>query len=205
MPLSTKTLGYLGGGFLAASALGGAAIGAVGGSVWDYESRAGSGALAGLAFGATVLGGPLAVRGGIRTARQISKQGFSSALNAGTVGAMAGGVAGGLFGPYDSTIANITTGAAAGFGGATLATRLGRHLGPRFKRIGQAGYVGIAHGGAVKSPMFYAGWGGRSFSAGMGAIGAGAGTASSLFVPAVAHAMIGGSRRDKRQTSLNRY
>jgi hypothetical protein len=190
---------------------GGAIAGGVGGAVWDYESRAGQGAMlgAGLAVGAGVLfsGG----RGAFRMAglRKLAHRGDEKAIKQFglmtgrlATGAIAGGAIGAFAGPTDSTMANIAMGATAGAGGAVLGARLGARIGSRFTQRGNL-YGGIAHGGAVGTAQLYAGrMGGRSMQISTATIGA---SATALFAPAAAHAMIGGSRREKRMNSFNRY
>lgn len=187
-------------------AVGGAVLGGVGGAVWDYDSRAGTGAMVGAAAGLGLMARGKGL-GILRSGSASFREGAMRALP----GIVGGGAIGALTGPTDSTLANIGLGAIAGGGGSALGARFGGGFASKYKHNRMAiGKMGIKHGyaGTMPGGKVYAGVrlnSGRKI--GMPAmstktIGA---TASALFAPHAAHALIGSSRKEKQQNSLNRY
>lgn len=174
--------------------MGGLAAGSLGGQVWDARGRGGTGAAIGAGVGLSILG----VRGGF------ARAGASMLSARGLGGAAVGGAMGAFAGPTDSTMANIAMGAGAGMGGAVLGARLGSRMKFGYGGLGQKGFWATTPSVGNRSASFQIGMMGGRHSMKLTTAAIGAGT-SALFAPAAAHAMIGGSRRDKRQNSFNRY
>jgi len=198
-------------GTIAAASIG-AGVGIIGGAVWDYEGRGMQGAMAGAGLAMAARGGIGAMRMGFSGAKSalgtMAKQGHvvsNMAIGAGI---------GGFTGPSDSTVANMGFGAMAGATGGVLGARLGSRIGNRFAINSKNMYVGHNLGAAGRGPNLTMGKlgarkgsmidkfsiQGRSLSTAH--IG---GTATALFAPAAAHALIGGSRRDKSMNQFNKY
>lgn len=187
-------------------AAGGAALGGVAGSVWNYEAGGRAGAWNGFMAGAAT---GIAMSTG-RGAWKLGRAGAARMASNAIPGAIGGGVAGAIFGPSDSTMANIGMGALAGAAGYAIGGRMGSHFANKYSHARMpVGKMGIRHAfaGTMPGGNVYGGVrlsSGRKFGGSLSTATIG-GTASALFAPAAAHALVGRSRQDKSQNTFNRY
>lgn len=183
----------------------GGAAGKYGGLAWDRKSRESRGQAIGFKVGATMAGAGLFASGGLGRAAKGGLNLMQKEHQAGRLigSAIAGGAVGGLMGPSDSTLANVAMGASAGIMGAGLLARTASWNKITKKKGLKTGTAfGIRSSVMMHKGRLMGRIGGFKTGVHMSRISAGG---SSLFATTAAHGMIGSSRRNKKQNSLNKY